>query len=368
MRDILAERLLARVMKWTPADVARERPDLQALAAYKFDGYQQYSPGMRFIESLARWLEQFETDEERKTAYEFVRMRLIFVSEAEMAHLVIMSYPHIVRPFLASQVASNKKINEWKVTGITESQEFRILLRQSVFLGLSDGSHIDIFRRNANPDVCHEQILRTHEISSKRQEGMLEKLEEDLTQILGREPSKSEASFRIVFLLDDFSGSGISYIRKGEGDTPFDGKVATFYYDHCIKKNGKGSFIDPSDAQVCLLLYIATSQAKEYLEKQGKELFRSMPFHVKVVNLLPNAARLDNDKDQKFLELLPKYYDSSIESKSYLKGRHEKPYLGFDECALPLVLSHNTPNNSVPLLWFEENRKFRGLFPRISRF
>jgi len=53
MRDALAERLLANVMKWTPEDVALERPVLQALAALKYDEYQQFSPGMRFVESLA---------------------------------------------------------------------------------------------------------------------------------------------------------------------------------------------------------------------------------------------------------------------------------------------------------------------------
>ena len=36
MRDLLAERLLANVMGWTQEDVARERPDLQAMAAYKY--------------------------------------------------------------------------------------------------------------------------------------------------------------------------------------------------------------------------------------------------------------------------------------------------------------------------------------------
>jgi hypothetical protein len=51
MRDALAERLLANVMAWTPEDVARERPVLQALAALKYDEYQQFSPGMRFVES-----------------------------------------------------------------------------------------------------------------------------------------------------------------------------------------------------------------------------------------------------------------------------------------------------------------------------
>ncbi len=82
MRDALAERLLAEVMGWTPEDVARERPSLQAMAAYKYDEYQQFYPGMRFVESLALWLRQFTAGEERRIAYDFIRKRLVFCSSA----------------------------------------------------------------------------------------------------------------------------------------------------------------------------------------------------------------------------------------------------------------------------------------------
>jgi len=41
--------------------------------------------------------------------------------------------------------------------------------------------------------------------------------------------------------------------------------------------------------------------------------------------------------------------------------------LGFAQCALPVVLSHNTPNNSVYILWGPETMTFSGLFPRVSR-
>ncbi len=61
MRDELAEALLAKVMGWTDEEKALERPILQDLARYKYDEYQQYAPGRRFIESLALWLRQFET-------------------------------------------------------------------------------------------------------------------------------------------------------------------------------------------------------------------------------------------------------------------------------------------------------------------
>jgi hypothetical protein len=77
VKDALAEKLLAHVLGWEPDDMARERPLLQAMASYKYDSYQQFFPGMRFIESLARWLARFETLEEWRDAYEFVKTRLI---------------------------------------------------------------------------------------------------------------------------------------------------------------------------------------------------------------------------------------------------------------------------------------------------
>ena len=64
MKDANARDLLAQVMGW-PADfvelinsegsrAAIARPD------YKYDQYQRFGPGRRFIESLALWLNQFE--------------------------------------------------------------------------------------------------------------------------------------------------------------------------------------------------------------------------------------------------------------------------------------------------------------------
>lgn len=41
--------------------------------------------------------------------------------------------------------------------------------------------------------------------------------------------------------------------------------------------------------------------------------------------------------------------------------------LGFAGCALPVVLSHNTPNNAVYLLWGPEQYTYPGLFPRVVR-
>ena len=50
---------------------------------------------MRFVESLADWLQQF-SQEDRGTAYEFVRNSLVYVSTGEMNHLVELFYPETV--------------------------------------------------------------------------------------------------------------------------------------------------------------------------------------------------------------------------------------------------------------------------------
>lgn len=366
MRENLAERLLAKVMNWDSSDVARKMPDLLALASYKFDEYQQFSPGMKFVESLALWINQFESDEERKKAYEFVRSKLVFISAKEMAHLVTVSYPDIIKPILIQNVADKINLPEYKVIKIVNSREFDVLRRQSLFLGLSDGAHTDILRRS-NPEISNEQVYLTYEISEGRAKNMLHKLGEDLKTKIGREPLEEEKRFRMAFLLDDFSGSGLSYLRYEK--SKYDGKVARFYNDINDDKNPMSLLFDSSDIHINVVLYLATTQARKHLETIIKKMFSSDKSQctIQIVHELKDSVKLNTDTDNELATLLKKYYDEGIEDEHYLKGKHAKPYLGFDECDIPLILNHNCPNNSVPILWFEEFRKYKGLFPRVSR-
>src|SRR5260370_24314774 len=87
---------------------------------------------------------------------------------------------------------------------------FRSRQRQCLFLSLSEGARIDSFRR-ANPDLNHEQIWQTYELSDPRVSKLLKKLGEHLQQLTQREPAPSESKFRTLVPLDDFSASGTSY-------------------------------------------------------------------------------------------------------------------------------------------------------------
>jgi hypothetical protein len=67
-------------------------------------------------------------------------------------------------------------------------------------------------------------------------------------------------------------------------------------------------------------------------------------------------------------ELCHKYYDPLLNDR--YKGRAP---VGFMRCDLPLVLHHNTPNNSICLLWGDTTgregaRPLRALFPRYERY
>lgn len=369
MKDQLAELLLARVMQWEVHSVAVERPYLQAIAAYKYDEYEQFSPGMRFVERLALWLQQFHTPEEREDAYRFVKHRLLYISRAEIAHLVSTAYPDVIRNIILRKASAVASLPEFKVAAISQSLEFRTLRRQSLFLGLSDGAHTDIFRRAAS-EIGHEQVYQTYEISAKRAESMQGKLTKDLRHILDREPTPNERRFKMLFLLDDFSGSGFSYLRKSENI--FEGKVAALFQEAQKSTSPIAALIDVEQVHLHLVLYVCTAKALSHLNEHLKQMWPSGSPSPSVIAIheLEDDICISHDRDAAFYALCEddSYYNAAhIEDEHTKRGGGNVKY-GFSNCRLPLILSHNTPNNSVSILWaYETCPDFRGLFARVPR-
>ena len=82
---------------------------------------------------------------------------------------------------------------------------------------------------------------------------------------------------------------------------------------------------------------------------------------VVVVQRLPDTMRIVRGADPDLDALLDKYYDNSNETSSTALGGTDLKY-GFAAGGLPLVLSHNTPNNSIGLLW-ADGPKMRAPLP-----
>src|SRR5262245_59037058 len=91
-------------MAWETDQARRDFAWLRVMSQMKYDGYQDFLAGARFVESLADWLQQFDP-KDRGIAYEFVRKWLVYVSTAEMNHLVELFYPETVVWRLQQEVA-----------------------------------------------------------------------------------------------------------------------------------------------------------------------------------------------------------------------------------------------------------------------
>lgn len=366
MKDALAEKLLAHILEWSAEDVARERPILQAMAAYKYDGYEQFSPGMRYVESLARWLSQFEKTD-RQVAYEFIKTHLVCCSAEEMTHLVETAYPDHIRPVLLQKVATEQSVNPHHIGAIADSVAFRVRQRQCLFLGLSDGARIDAFRR-ANRDLDHEQIGQTHDLSPLRVKELVEKVTAQVRKIHNVSGGATEHRFRTIVLLDDFSASGSSYYMPKTGGT-VGGKIAKFFSGVMNPGDALSGLVTPGDFDVFILLYVATDQAVAHLEEFSRKLWgeKKVPCLVNAIQHLPPTIRMVRTSDAPFRAVIDKYYDHGIFDEHIEKGGTADAKFGYADCGLPIVLHHNTPNNAIALLWSYDNRVIRGLFPRVQR-
>lgn len=354
MRDELAEELLARVMHWDAEQVADVGAKLQTLARHKYDRYGGYRPGEKFLESLAQWLDQFPIDD-RTHALEFVLKQLVFVTSAELNHAIEVVYPDFLRPRLISRVSANIHCPPYQVVRITGSREFRILQRRVLILGLSDGSRLDLLRR-ACPEFSHEQFWLTPELGDEAQKQMVEKLDEALNQF---NAPNAPRTFVEVVLAEDFSGSGFTLLHRGANDTCWKGKLAKTYKQLERLRN---CCIDPS-AHVLVLVYVASAQAADALENALAGT--GWQWDLKIIQKLPNSIVVT---DHYMRSLSEWYFDPSLIDEH--KG---KAPLGYGGCSLPLILEHNTPNNSISPLWADTSSDphsqlhRHALFPRYER-
>ena len=367
MKKELAETLLAKTMNWSDAQKASERARLESFASYKYDEYQQFLPGRRFVESLAFWLLQFNKGTEREAAYKFVCQRLIFLSSTELNHLVELTFPTKIRSRLIADAANDSGIAAIRLKAVMASKEYRARLRRTLVLGLSDGARTDQFRRFNPVEISHEQVFHAYDVSNAKADGLVSKLKKDLEQILVEPPSEIDATFQYVVLLDDFTASGTSYIRKDKKNE-WDGKIPRIIRE-LEKADGLGGAIAPSGVKVLVVIYVAAEQAVGHIQKRLPKLkFSKGEIKLEIVHPLSPETKLVRPRDKAILDLAakPENFDHAADDEHGAVGGSSNRW-GYANCRLPLVLNHNTPNNSIFLLWAEDVHNVRGLFPRVSR-
>ena len=117
----------------------------------------------------------------------------------------------------------------------------------SLFIGLSDGSRIDQFRRGAY--LNNEQVIATYDISDEKVNDMLGNLQKDVP----------DSKFKTIFLIDDFTASGkhtVDQEEKGNWRKIFNSIFSN-------EGEGFNTAIDTENLEIHILFYIATHRSDQ---------------------------------------------------------------------------------------------------------
>ncbi len=111
-------------------------------------------------------------------------------------------------------MAEENGIAPYRVGTLAAHRRFEQLRIKSLYLGLSDGAHTNDLRRASNGAISNEQIWQAYELGEAKAEDMLDELHKSLrtAEIELAKPADQER-FSLIWLVDDFSGSGNTYIR-----------------------------------------------------------------------------------------------------------------------------------------------------------
>lgn len=377
MRFNLAKQFLVQLMDWDDIEATKRLQEMDLMSDIKYDSYDQFMPGIKFVGNFYLWLSQFDNLEERKLMYEFVKKYIIYINSTQISHLIDLLYNTKVIPLIRKKVVEDYtqkgvKVNKYNHRLLDNSAEFKTHKRKTLFIGLSDGSHIDIIRRNSYLD--NDQVLTNYYPDDNKVKDLSEKLSEcdDLV-------NDANKKFESIVLIDDFTASGSSFIREKEDGT-FGGKLPTFFA--ALNSNDKFKKLLADNYEIHLYFLIATENALTYIKgllEQYSQRYSSPKVNVDCVQKLYEDAKFTSHQEEDAKAMLDiikqKRYINEPElteayKKSYAAG-DDNYHLGYKQCALTVVLNHNTPNNSLPIIWQpkreDDNNPLYPLFYRITR-
>lgn len=404
MKRELALQLIRSILPdppWNEVDLQDFFKDLEVLAEHKYNSYEMYHPGRLFFENLYLWLSGFET-EARTAALHFVRENLIFISRREFQQLAQVLHSDKIYQRQLDIVAENTGIPRIRVRMLTQSEECQRIRRSSLYVALSDGARIDYFRRQ-HLDISNEQVLPIYYPSEDKRNNLIAELEKSLG---------NGARFECLFLIDDFCGSGRTMLREevtlrlpkaierldipmamracisydearqelklaysgqlnSEAETEIQGLCEEGVYQDGVRnlidryRAGEGKLVGSLTRMVTDVrdlitpsthIFLCPLLTTQYAIERLKPLIPRLDSPFDRLEILPGAILPDSIRinpppaagvsDMNIGTLCEDYYREELGDEHTGSIKY-----GYDHCGLPLVLHHNTPNNSIYLLW-----------------
>lgn len=321
---------------------------IQYLSERKYNYYDQYLPGETFQNRLLRWLENFDK-KDRNIAMKVVK-HLTYIDMHELRSLAVTTFWNSL---LLIEKEIIKNIDREIFLKTYQKKKKKLIdkeLGKSIYVAIADDVLFDYFRRRAQrrkPTILGgDSFVEYYKLHPYCQEDDLDKLEDT----------------ERIFMLDQLSASGTSFIRKEENG--WKGKIIRF----------KEIWKNIENVKIYYLPYIMSSVAERNVNRRLKKWRCEENPSLKDIVIKPSlkvkvskCVRANNsykiDETKPVAKLCEKYFDEDIIDEHKEKGGECK--WGFGESGLDLVLNTNCPNNTLPIIWHDYN-EWIPLFPRIE--
>jgi hypothetical protein len=294
-------------------------------------------------EKIDYWLENFNLDDEKNMAL-YLLSEFMYFGDVQMKVLLrtlyrdLFRYPIIKKIRLENANTLNHEFIE---------KEYNAILKNTRFMGIGNpaesGAHLLYFFRQENK-LSKKYFINSYEIDD----------------IENKEVN------RIVFL-DDFCGSG--------NQVQTDKALSSFIEYLREAKSG---------IELYYLMLVGTSLGIKNVTDTG--MFQNVTSVIKLDNSFKcfdtNSRYFNNitpyffsKEDAKIFsikygkELMKDYWlKYGLEDVTKIDSLSTKSALGFGDCQLLLGFNHNTPNNTLPIIWYdEEDYNWTPIFKRYNK-
>ena len=125
-------------MNWDDIEATERLKEIDLMADIKYDSYDQFMPGIKFVGNFYLWLSQFK-EEERQLMYDFVKKYIIYINSNQISHLIDLLYNTKIIPQIREKVVGDFKqkgqlVNKFNYQLLDNSQEFKLHKRKTLFI------------------------------------------------------------------------------------------------------------------------------------------------------------------------------------------------------------------------------------------
>lgn len=281
---------------------------------------------------IIEWLDNFDNDTEKEYAI-YLLSRLMYFGSSSIRNLLKALYRDLYRYPIIDKIRHNN--GDTLDSQIIEPL-FKNELKSTRFLGVGNpsesGVHLLYYFRQENK-IPKDLFINTDDIIEYDANGKIS-LHESLKEV------------KYFVFIDDICGTG----KQATSNTS--------NVKRCVEKIHK---VAPN-SQILYFMIFGMSKGIQIIRESN------LYDQIEAVIELDESYRCFSDESRYFDEHYTRDVAQSIAYKHGNKLIGSKNALGFGNCQLLLSMHHNTPNNTLPIIWYDEdNSKWKPIFKRYNK-